>query len=226
MALGGFLESLASARLAKTAREHPADWIRRIGNLRVLPAEAAATSLGSESGAFPTPSAIPSPYLRKSKNFLRVMTTLTFRDARRNARRGRSLSDWSSRRVRTRDATLLSRPGSVRLPDPSPPAGHYLQLQVVLHRHALPGFLYHATRATHHSPLCLFPRLDKPLRHEPTGFDQECPRAARHVADLEVEQLLGRAKNPFLLGFPLSRANIDQRFQRVLNDRLGQARGV
>ena len=72
--------------------------------------------------------------------------------------------------------------------------------------------------------LGVLPGLDQPLRQVAAGLDEERPRAARHVADLEIEQFLGRPQRPLLLRLPLGRADVDQWLQRVLDDRLGQAR--
>ena len=74
-------------------------------------------------------------------------------------------------------------------------------------------------------PLLGVPGFQQPFRQVPARLDQERPGAAGHVADLEVEQFLGRAQLPLLLRLPLGGADVDQRLQRVLHDRFGQALG-
>ena len=73
--------------------------------------------------------------------------------------------------------------------------------------------------------LLVLPRFEQPLRQIPARLHQERPGAARHVADLEVEQFLGRAQLPLFLRLPLGGADVHERFQRVLDDGLGQAAG-
>jgi len=71
----------------------------------------------------------------------------------------------------------------------------------------------------------IFPRFEQPFRQIPARLHQERLGATRHVADLEVEQFLGRAQLPLFPRLPLGGADVDERFQRVRDDRLGQAAG-
>src|SRR5262249_39679048 len=57
------------------------------------------------------------------------------------------------------------------------------------------------------------------------GLNEERPRAAGKVADLEVEEFPRRAELPVFARSPLRGAYVHERFECVLDDRLGEAPG-
>ena len=67
------------------------------------------------------------------------------------------------------------------------------------------------------------PGLDQFFGEVAACLHEERARTHRHIADLEIEDLGGRAQLPLLFGQTLGGTDVDQGIEGVLHNRLGQA---